>query len=860
MNTAVTDATVAGPSSIAFLPASTQSKLRSTQILTSLPQVVSELIQNSLDAGARHIDITVDPEDWQCCVRDDGAGMSRDGLSVLAAGSEAGRYGTSKAYASASLDEVTTFGFRGEALASAAEISCIEISSRTKHSRESWSLILKGGQTLYAGPSIRWKRETPGTVVSIRDAFYNLPIRRRSHPNPARTVELVKRDVESFALVFPEVCFSLDNAGKAKGTTVTHGKTRVLTAPKTLSTLSAFRHLYGRALCDHVEEIDETLNGMRLEGFVSLQGAHSKVRALLLPSISSNINKHPLAVCDLHRSIESVFSRSSFNKHVRGHSLNTLSPRKAEKKPVYVLNLTIPPRFVDNCVEPAKSAVHLQNSAAATAFLRSVIERVLAHHDFLVLRPGRSQVTNGGASPRKRRKMAHVGEAPGPSRGQGATHPPSRLSVPEAYKAYEDTYRSPVCPSVQPLPTIREDEVVVGGGKDLLWTDPATGERFVIDARTGNSYPQIAPTAPTAGDTTAEATQRVRMTLRSGALDNLKSTAATPTPPAWISEALQANEVYRAAERRITALPSCSELMERHACEHGHPVGWSQRADLSWDAPRLGRFASADLRTARVLGQVDRKFIACVIRSSTAPPQEDEGGAVEPFENEEALVLIDQHAADERVRVERFLREACEGFLASCGDAGSSKPRPPINVLLTEQEAQFIANSLDVRSAFARWGVSFSAAANEVAYSQIEVTTVPEVVADKLLAGDELRDLIKGYLARLKTEGMEGVPFSTGLSQSGRTSHGWQRALRFCPRELVDLINSKACRGAIMFNDTLSLKQCKSLLEKLSEAALPFQCAHGRPSLVPLVDIGGPAGSTVDARAPINWGAFTRGP
>lgn len=101
---------------------------------------------------------------------------------------------SSKAYTPASLDEVSTFGFRGEgqclpsgrqeptnslttrfiALASAADVSCLEISSRTARSRESWSIILKDGKRLYEGPSIRWRRESRGTVVSVRDAFYNV--------------------------------------------------------------------------------------------------------------------------------------------------------------------------------------------------------------------------------------------------------------------------------------------------------------------------------------------------------------------------------------------------------------------------------------------------------------------------------------------------------------------------------------------------------------------------------------------------------------------------------------------------------------------------------------------------------------
>jgi len=72
-----------------------RTRLRSTQILTSLPQVVSELVQNSLDASASHIDIGVDCQEWECWVKDDGHGIPRSGLEALSKGCEAGRYSMS---------------------------------------------------------------------------------------------------------------------------------------------------------------------------------------------------------------------------------------------------------------------------------------------------------------------------------------------------------------------------------------------------------------------------------------------------------------------------------------------------------------------------------------------------------------------------------------------------------------------------------------------------------------------------------------------------------------------------------------------------------------------------------------------
>ncbi|KAJ3516273.1 hypothetical protein NLJ89_g1225 [Agrocybe chaxingu] len=138
---------------IARLPPPTQAKLRSTQILTSLPQIVSELVQNSLDAEATHVDVGIDAKEWICWVRDDGRGISKGDLELLGQGEECARYNTSKTYAPGDSNSLSTFGFRGEALVSAADVSCLEICSRTSKSRNTWSIILKGGKQLYVGPA-----------------------------------------------------------------------------------------------------------------------------------------------------------------------------------------------------------------------------------------------------------------------------------------------------------------------------------------------------------------------------------------------------------------------------------------------------------------------------------------------------------------------------------------------------------------------------------------------------------------------------------------------------------------------------------------------------------------------------------
>ncbi|KAK7062063.1 mismatch repair-related protein [Favolaschia claudopus] len=805
------------------LPDVTRSKLRSTQIVTSLSQIISELLQNSLDAGARQIDIGVDCEDWNCWVRDDGCGMSKEGMELLAA---AERYGTSKAYALDSLNDLSTFGFRGEALASCADICCLEISSRTARSRQTWSVIVKGSTTLYTGPAVRWRRESPGTTVCIRDAFYNLPVRRLSHPTPARTIDAIRREIEAFALVFPSVAFTCENTHSVKDE-----KDMILRVPKTASTLAAFRHLYGRALVQHVEEINATSGELQLKGFISLDGAYSKAYQFLY------VNRHPMSYSELHRLIDSHFASSSFAKHAFDESGETSlrtavrrSPRKSEKKPVYVLDLTVPPQQVDNCLEPAKAIVHLRNHDSVASLLGSTIQAFLIRHGFATENQNKStRPESPSPSPRKRLKYDHEDDS-GYAEFEPEKHPASRYLSREA---------SPV-----PLYTSEETE--------LLWTDAQTGEIYVVDSRTGNSYRKADP--PRDGLVPLGPPGRTLARLNARGIEKDKSAM-----PAWIQQALEANNVYSVAQPKIPALthaPPPDADNHQHDCH-----ATSKFSEYLKSGPHYGnvnsssassrRFEKEDLRNARVVDQVDRKFIACLIDDNAS-------GASSISTSKRTLVLIDQHAADERVRVERFLKELCLGFLDNVKALGEDIDRehsrslrmrelsPPVPILLTQHEERQLRNFSFTRS-FEHWGfyfvvgpsVELSCEASGMdtggGYQQVFVRRVPEVVADKLLTDDELRDFVKAFLAKLESD-TYSPESDTAICDDGDTR--WLRALRWCPQQLLDLVNSKACRGAIMFNDPLTHAQCEKLVDNLCKTSFPFQCAHGRPSLVPLIDLG----------------------
>lgn len=205
-----------------------------------------------------------------------------------------------------------------------------------------------------------------------------------------------------------------------------------------------------------------------------------------------------------------------------------------------------------------------------------------------------------------------------------------------------------------------------------------------------------------------------------------------------------------------TFLISMDEHCHRPHCEDFFPQGDIRPRTQSHHA----QFSKSDLRRTVVLSQVDRKFLACVIPSETteAPATEESHGLAR---RGNVLALIDQHAADERIRVEQFMRELCRGFISS--STGDEPPfpgtdlkslDPPVKVLLTRHEADNLNTSSEIQAAFRRWGIHVRLPDNtppqslrtsgyfasqkrrrvheDSGYAQVEITHVPEVVAAKV--------------------------------------------------------------------------------------------------------------------------------
>ncbi|KAK8395276.1 hypothetical protein O3P69_006172 [Scylla paramamosain] len=223
------------------------------------------------------------------------------------------------------------------------------------------------------------------------------------------------------------------------------------------------------------------------------------------------------------------------------------------------------------------------------------------------------------------------------------------------------------------------------------------------------------------------------------------------------------------------------------------------------------RFSQEMLHSCKVLGQLDEKFIACSLTY-----QNPEGA---PGSASQLVVLFDQHAVHERVRLETIIQENCERLDSGETVLSKSAVIPPLELDLPEDEVRLMQA---YAHKFNQRGLYFTRASpSKVLFQLIPSCLVPR-------EANEVRQ------KRCQTAGaiVESV-----VRDLCHTMHQTGGVLGLIPRPISHVFNTNACRGAIKFGDTLTIKECRDLLASLCSCQLPFQCAHGRPSVVPVVNL-----------------------
>ena len=656
------------PGRIIELPDAVINQIAAGEVVERPASTVKELAENSLDAGATQVFVSVhNGGKDRIAVVDNGCGMNHaDALLATR------RHATSKLRNAAGLAAIQTLGFRGEALASIAAVAKFELLTCAAEDEGGHRIVIEGGRTVSEG-RVGFPR---GTKVTISELFYNTPARRKFLRSTTTEFQHIQTLLTQLALAHPGVHFRLSHNEKPVLNLISCG-TLAERVAQVLGTEMAESLVYA-------EGMEPTL---RFEALLSLPSASRGSRRWQYLFI----NNRPVRDASLN--------------HAVYHAYRTLLMKG--RHPAFVLKLSLEPQEVDVNVHPAKTEVRLRNPQAAHAVLSDKLHRVLLD------------------AGRRRAFGMDAGQAAG-----------------------------------------RE-----AAGREAAWRE---ADRVRQPAMVGAAQLPM-PLAPPPREGPA------------GDGLGARATGGDPAPAVW---------------GQAAAVPSPGSALP------GSPApgsAWDGSGASSDVAPARGAAPSDSLRQ-NPYSDDEFHFQPLSGRLGSAPQvAAGEGGAglhlLAQFQNTyllaqrgNALLLVDQHAAHERILFEQYRADLYERRMRT------APYLLPETLELSPQNAVLLEQYLP------QWGrLGF-----EIERFGRETYLVRQVPA--LLAGRDIKPLLLEVLDELALFG-----------KSGRIEE-----------VLNGILERTACHSAIRGGDVLSREEMESLLAQLQHLDVNLYCPHGRPVWVEL--------------------------
>ncbi|KAH8714426.1 hypothetical protein BGZ61DRAFT_349460 [Ilyonectria robusta] len=835
--------------SIRQLPSDVVDKIKSSVVITSLKAVACGLLVNALDAGASKVNISVDYARGNCTVEDNGAGITPDEFR------DTGGIGKLH-HTSRFPSKATVHGKHGDFLASLATLSLLSITSRHQSHLSHNSISIHNSNVLArnlpAPPEQSLVNFDHGTRVIVRDLFGSMPVRVKQRAAMVERATLDKdwsaliRDVVALLLAWPSgITVSLNNP-------VTQRELRFRPSDKS-DAVSRTSRLLTQALLADSSDADSWIPISASSGSVIVKGCICENPVATRRSQFISLGIHPVVnefgTDVLYEEINRVFQNSSFgviegddsqtrnSPKLDGFTGKELRSRKGiEKWPMFYLKI----------VTTDSSAVNKLDAQGQT--LTAILDLLKATcYGFLKKHHHRPRKVHLGKDESVFSTSKTISRSRKSSKRQPTSSSSSRAnSVPRSLGP-DATQRRADSPF--------DDWNRVKIGK----ATPLNISTKTVDIR--RKEPENAPPAPLVGEggkllrkpfDEPSPEPEVMSRSPSGSEVVITDSGLPPAnpkrsdnpgmeqprqPSKWLQNVIQSweNPVFKTVHSSIPKIDD-TDAPSHHCCKHG----------VNFDAATMslsGRISRHALAQATVISQVDRKFILVKL-----PLEDVAAGDSKTGKRSCALVMLDQHAVDERCRLEDLMA----GYFTN---KTSGDTNPKVEVLARPLVFEVSSKEHDLlehhRQHFAAWGIIYNTPSipePDSERSRVIVTGLPPSILER--CRQEPRLLIDVLRKEIWHIVDDGAPPRSRILSPG-TDTPWISRFHGCPQGILEMLHSRAC--AIMFNDPLSNDECVKLISRLSQCAFPFQCAHGRPSMAPLVDLGaGGFGQWQESRS-VRW-------
>jgi len=318
-------------------------KIAAGEIVERPASVVKELVENSLDANAGKIDITVERGGKsRIVIRDDGDGMNRDDALLAFE-----HHATSKIQTIEDLQNISSLGFRGEALPSIASVSRLIL--RTAESSPDQEKDRPGTQIEIHGGVIKSVKDIPwagGTEITVGHLFYNIPARKKFLKADNTESAHIARLVTHYALSKPEIYFSL-----------IHNTRKTMDAPPVKTLKERTFQIFGEQFLDRMIPLDETENAVRIFGMISQPHQRRSSTDAQYYFVNGRMVRDRVLTIALSQVYRGLLPSGTY--------------------PAAVLFVEIPPEEIDVNVHPAKTEIRFRQSWHIQSFFRRAMETAL---------------------------------------------------------------------------------------------------------------------------------------------------------------------------------------------------------------------------------------------------------------------------------------------------------------------------------------------------------------------------------------------------------------------------------------------------------------------------------------------------
>ena len=325
-------------------------RISAGEVVEKPASIVKELVENSLDAGATKIKVEIyDGGIREITVTDNGCGIEKEDLPLAFL-----PHATSKISDVDDLDAIMTLGFRGEALASICAVSMVKLSTLSKGAETGYLIEANGGDI----GKISEVARVAGTTISVRNLFYNTPVRAKFLRKPKTEEGEITHLIEKFMLARPDVSFEY----------IVDDKQIYKTTSSSLKDVIYL--IYGREVYDNLLTLNLKMDDVEVSGYISAPKLSKPNRTAQTLFVNGRYIENYLVSSSVQSVYESFLMKGRF--------------------PVYVLSIEVPPNSVDVNVHPSKNEVKFDNPNKIFGLVRNAIEN--DNFDFVLSTSGSTAI------------------------------------------------------------------------------------------------------------------------------------------------------------------------------------------------------------------------------------------------------------------------------------------------------------------------------------------------------------------------------------------------------------------------------------------------------------------------------------